>query len=1270
MIKKSFKNKLLTTASMAVLGSLASQSAWSANVPTNAGTAGAYTLTASVDHSTGTVDNTGGTGNDTVVLTNTDNGNTLTVSGGIITSSNNKFSVTTTGDTTASIAVTGGQITNINGIDVLKIAHGFGSITVSSGNITALTTGDAIDFTGAAEVIAALTVSGSGLVTSATGSAIHVAAATTITAGLVNSSTSNGITGTGNASIGIELTDTLTSANTIGTIYNAAGATITVGGNTASVGINVGGVISNSGGGVGIYNAGTISTTAAGTALVLSAAGATTVTNAATGSITASTTGTAVDITGALTGTFTNNGWIDVAGDGAGIDVGHNTTAISNTGTIESTGATSDGKGAVAVTANTLTLLTNTGTIRDTAAGNAIQNDSTITTLNNSTGGIITSAGQTINADAAITTLNNSTATSVISSTSATASAIDFAASASRIVNVGSITSTGTAATINWAGNMTSGSTDVLNNSGTISNDISGNGSAIVAATDLQGANSDITNTGIIRTTGATNTASTILIADMDGSVYNSGTISSVSTGSASAIEWTAFTGGNLQDSAIDSDSTVEFLANSGTITSAGTDSTAKLAGNAGTNGQIVNTGVISNTGATAGTAGTALDLSGNTGANIITVVNSGTISTTSTANETILLGDVAVLTNTGTITSPSATEEAIVAPNASAETINWYGGTITGTINLGNTGDADLDTINIGDSSADSITTGGAIAGTSILHVKYGTFNIGHNLTIDSNADATADFIVDSGATANFTADNTLTVGDADVNGTLKIAAGKTITTAVAVTSAAIDFNTGSKLDIGLTKMSTPDHGKIVSTAGAADTINIVTGTKLNFTVSAAEYMAAGTLTDVISADAITIDGVALTKNLAAAAITISDDSHILSFAVASSSDGTGLDIAVTRENSLDTVSTQSNQTSVGQALEAIGTDGDDGLDAIMTALDGMSTSAQIEAALDTLTPEMGGAVTSAAMGAADAGTSTVNNRLDQLAGIDGTTGVATGGGAYRNGIWAQAFGTAADQGDRKGVRGYQSDTGGGSIGFDTSFSDNGQVGLSAAYAVTQADSANGTTDIDSYQGNIYGTYDYGKWYSEALAGFTYSSFETKRNIVVGAINNQAKGEFDGQQYTAKVGVGYKVNVPGGLNVTPVASLKYDYITLDKYTETGSTANLAVDNDDLNVLKAGVGLKLNYPIVDGSVTYIPAISAGYSYDFIGDEQETKSNFTGAAATQFTNKGAKVARNTFDVGLGLDVLAQDNLTVSFDYDWTSKEDYNAHSGAIKARFSF
>jgi len=1069
------------------------------------------------------------------------------------------------------------------------------------------------------------------------GIGIDVATGLTLSSGIVNTNkiTIDAGTGTaikfaGTASVdGSNASVLLNNSGTISAVASAAG-TIDIDGDLTGA-ITNSGSISTTGAGLtidvatgadvsgGITNSGNI-TAATGAALKFAGTSTTDVTNS--GTITA-TTGIAVDVDGAVTGTLTNSGTItsaNVTAAAGTIDLEAGISGgIVNSGLITNTGNNASAA-TIDINADLTGAITNTGTISATGAADGvaidvgadatITNSGTITATNDSA--IVVAAANT-------KTITNSAGGTISSTANAGAgeSTIQVDAALAALDNSGTITATaGNAIDMNAVAitALTNNAAGVISSGDAVAIDWSSG--ANVSTITNKGTITSVAGDGAIDITGAA-----------AGTLTNSGTISNTGTGADAAID----VGATLTGA----------ITNSGTITTTGTAGAINFSANADVTGNITNTGTISSTNATA----VAIDGSGATGT-AVTVTNSGTIT------GAVKLGEGWTLTNSGTITGN------ITDGDDGVDTLNWNGGTITGTIDLGS---ENTDRINVGDATSDSITTGGAITGVDILNVKEGTFNVAHDITLTGTSE---DFLVSSGATAKYTTTKTLNALDIDIEGTLNVANGIDLT----ITSGgagAVNTTASGNLTFGISKNS--DFGQIIATEGT-NTTELASGSTITFDVSNGDEMiTAGELVDVIAADAITVDGAALTGTTTG--LTFSDDSYVLGFALSTNSNGTGLDVTVSRANAYETSSSKANESAVGTALEAIANTGDTGIDAIVGTLDSFATAREVEAALETLNPEMSGAINAAATGAADAGFGVVGNRLEQLAGISGT-GVAAGGMSYNHGVWGEVFGTAADQDDRKGVKGYQADTIGFGIGGDTAISEQTKIGASFAYAATEADSANGETEIDSYQLSLYGTHDYGKWFADGLVGFTFNNFDTKRNIVVGSIANQAKGDFDGQQYSLKVGGGYKLDVEGGLNVTPVASLKYDYLALDKYTETGSTASLTVDNEDLHILKSDIGVKLNYPIVDGGMTYIPEISTSWTYDLVGDEQEAKNNFVGASATQFTTKGAKVAQHQFNVGLGLDVLAQDNVTVSFDYDWASKEDYNSHSGAVKARFAF
>ncbi|PIR37586.1 MAG: hypothetical protein COV35_08810 [Alphaproteobacteria bacterium CG11_big_fil_rev_8_21_14_0_20_39_49] len=723
---------------------------------------------------------------------------------------------------------------------------------------------------------------------------------------------------------------------------------------------------------------------------------------------------------------------------------------------------------------------------------------------------------------------------------------------------------------------------------------------------------------------------------------------------------------------------------NTGTLTFAGAGT---MTGDVGATGKVLKLLTVNST--AAGTVATTGDIfattinfanaASTTGQLDIAATKDVTANiTTSTNNQGILnIADGAGTVITGNVGTSSAHLLNIISANT-ATTTEFVGNIFSKGIDLTGAGTTKV--------------TGDITVGTDNLN-----FAVDGNLTLVDNSDVTGNITstttdegninvsgssVFTGALGTSAAANigTVNIDSTDSTDVVRFTADSFIETWDATGSnATVRFDTGVQVDVddaitATTAGSVKYQHYVKEVNDGTDSIgqlvisgvgNSIDATNATFDIQVASdsgFIAAGDTYILVDGET---TGTATVPTVTAA----TDNSYALSFTISQGTDTADLIATAARANTYQSSSSKANESAVGTALEAIGAAGNAGIGSLQGELQSISSAAGVESALETLNPEMSGAINAAATAAAEAGFGVVGNRLDQLAGISGT-GVAAGGMSYNHGVWGEVFGTAADQDDRKGVKGYQADTIGFGIGADTALSEETKVGASFAYASTEADSANGDTDIDSYQLSLYGTHDYGKWFTDGLLGFTMNKFDTTRNIVVGAINNQAKGDFDGQQYTIKVGGGYKMDVEGGLNVTPVASLKYNYLALDSYTETGSAQALTVDNEDLHSLKTDIGVKLNYPIVDGSMTYIPEISTSWTYDLIGDEQEAKNNFVGAAATQFTTKGADVAQHQFNVGLGLDVLAQDNVTVSFDYDWASKEDYNSHSGAVKARFAF
>lgn len=1194
MIKKTFNEKLLTTASAFAISAVLASGSYAATVTVDDedGAGGSGITAGTADDGASNIDSTFTATDDinideadatnAITLSIDDNVNTATIT--VAAAEDNTHTLTFDGTST----VTGNLGTTGGGNDFAVVNAGATGETVTvSGNIFSTLT----NITGTGTLAVGGSVTGNIDFDAAADGKVTLAAGQTITGDVTATTAGEGTleflaAGTMTGEIGV------VGGNELKLVTINAGA-VTASGDVAATTINFAGDGSlEIASGKDVEGAVTATTDSEGTlTFVGTAAQALT---GQVGSSTASIKLLSMDSTNTLTtdgdiyaDTITFEGTDDgVISIGAGHTVtGNITTDTATDGTVTFAGAGSIVGNIGAVGANEIKLLTVTG-------ANAVTTDGDIAaaTINfTGDGSLSIAAGHTV--EGAVTAASDGEGTVTFAGAATVTGTLgNDGANALKLVtvNAGAVTASGDidSATVNFAGDgsLEMASTTELEGAVTVTTTNTGTLSFVGASGTITGQVGTTTNKLkllSVDTTGTLTTTEDIFATTVTFEGTDDGVLS-IAAGKDLTAAVTADTSGD------------------GTITMAGA---GDISGQIGTSTAEIKLLTVGNGAVTTDSKvyATSVNFAGD---NTFTVAAGKSIissAVSGTAGVTTGVDDEGTLTFSGTTTVGSDIATAALQLNV----INFSDGTATVSEDL------NADTINLlGDAvleftgSAKTHTGDIITAGTSILDINGNAVSIA-------------------------TGDNDTGLFTMSGNGTFRVS---------------------------VTGGDNNDSGKL-TTVGAVD----LNDGNVYVNVTGSEFIAAGATYDVL------VDGAGNITDKDG--ITISDDSFTVSFTGNGSTASNTLTLTSVRTNTLQSSSSNVNESAVGTALEAIAATGDANLDSVQGALQGLTTAAAVEAALETLNSDVSGAVTSAAADASDAAINVVGNRLSQIAGIDGTA-IATGGAAYEHGVWAEAFGTSADQSDRDNVKGYQADTIGFAIGADTKVNDQATIGLSFAYADTEADSANGDAEVGSYQVNVYGSYDYGKWFSEGLVGVTFNDYETKRNISVGSIADQAKGDFDGQQYTIKVGAGYKLDVEGGLNVTPKASARYNITTIDAYSETGSTANLRVDNDDIHRFEIATGVDLNYPIIDGSVTYIPSLSVGVSYDLVGDEQETKNNFTGASSTVFTNKGADVAQVEFELGAGLDILAQDNLTVSFDYDWTSKEDYNAHTGAVKARFAF
>ena len=285
---------------------------------------------------------------------------------------------------------------------------------------------------------------------------------------------------------------------------------------------------------------------------------------------------------------------------------------------------------------------------------------------------------------------------------------------------------------------------------------------------------------------------------------------------------------------------------------------------------------------------------------------------------------------------------------------------------------------------------------------------------------------------------------------------------------------------------------------------------------------------------------------------------------------------------------------------------------------------------------------------------------------------GFAAGEDVLSKALWFKPFVNFADQTQRKGIAGYETETYGGALGADVKIG-NSTVGMSFSYANTDVDSkgdGNAQTDIDSYQGTIYADYTTSEWYIEGLFGYARNEIDASRTITLN--NLTAVADYGSNQYMASVGFGMPIEVDENQFITPKASFQYTLVDNETYTETGAgSANLRVDQDNVNQALAEFGLRYHTNSTMDSGTLTPELRASFTYDFANDEAVSTSNFNGGGAT-FQVEGANVQEAGFRGGIGASFipLGASGLTVAANYDVWAREDFVSHSANLSLRLRF
>lgn len=232
----------------------------------------------------------------------------------------------------------------------------------------------------------------------------------------------------------------------------------------------------------------------------------------------------------------------------------------------------------------------------------------------------------------------------------------------------------------------------------------------------------------------------------------------------------------------------------------------------------------------------------------------------------------------------------------------------------------------------------------------------------------------------------------------------------------------------------------------------------------------------------------------------------------------------------------------------------------------------------------------------------------------------------------------------------GYTFGSQGITAGGDCRLTPQSTLGLSAGFldSHTSSDLNASTVDGQSLQAGLYGIHKISNFNLNAYAGGALDSYKVSRNVTFGGLNRTAAGSPTGQSIMARGGMGYAYKTRF-LTLQPAASVLYDRVTVNSYTETGAGAlNLNLDSQVSQSLRTEIGAHLSKIFEAGSRRIAPSLSAGWQHEYRDQSRAISAEFADGSGA-FSVRSADPGRDTALLGAGLHIQWTSALFLDADY---------------------
>ncbi len=641
-------------------------------------------------------------------------------------------------------------------------------------------------------------------------------------------------------------------------------------------------------------------------------------------------------------------------------------------------------------------------------------------------------------------------------------------------------------------------------------------------------------------------------------------------------------------------------------------------------------------------------------------------------AIDSLSIADDNTWTTSASIITDSSGSDIDLGAADGGETLNFNaGGEYSGEID-GNAGD----TVNFGaDGNGGDFVTGGRIQGVTVI-VTSGSLQV--NNTVGGGV-AIGGLNIASG-TAVSTQANITSGGALDLDGELTIGSGNTV---LADTYVA-DANTGTVILEVSRALGVTDSGQLsISNGGPLDLSNDIFEVIVS---SSTEGLIDETIANAVIGNTAATIGPGQFR----------DDSFFYDFELVAN--GNNLDLVITVNTIEDSVDTANNLAVANTILGNLAAIDSAALKSVQSTLGSASSKAEFNEVLESIQPTVDGSYAMASLNVKDEVNHAIHSRTrtlyqqrefpkktkkmfsgskDLLTGRVKRNAVAEVENEPKGSVWAHTFAKSATQSQKDGIDGYDLGTTGIVIGADSgNMRDDSMFGLTFVAAKSEADSNNAnatTTDVETYGVSMFGASKVSaKTLISGSLNYAHNDNLSRRTRIGNIDGNNATADFSSQHIAFNGNLSQKYKTSGNWTITPSASIDYDYLFANSYTEDSNTdLAMNVDYRALNMLALGAGVDVDYLYKSlNGMRINPSAHAKLKYDVLNQGIKSTSSYLAAPSTQIITNGYEPQRVVLNLGTNVEAEITDKWRLAMGYDFELREEYNAHTGHINALRKF